>query len=142
MALQQARADHGDQDQRTHGLQMSAIKANATFEGAEEAVSQLGREDFRVSESPEAIANRAAAAADAYRAEADMAQEEAARKATQYGAKDPRVIQTQELAHRAADRMREADAEATAAQAALRGQASLPAQGMESQAESPAPKKK
>mmetsp|Transcript_56017 Transcript_56017/g.105354 ORF Transcript_56017/g.105354 Transcript_56017/m.105354 type:complete len:337 (+) Transcript_56017:1965-2975(+) len=126
VAFSQAMSEYGEQDQRTYHLQINASKSAAMVEGAEMAVSQVGREDFRMSESVEAVATRASAAADAYRAEAEMAHEEAQRFIQEYGAKDPRAIRTQQLADQADNRFRAADAEAAAAQRAITGPLQAP----------------
>jgi len=107
--------------ERTIAARLSMMKAKYAFEGALAAQQAPAQRGFEAAEHPQAIANRAAIAAESYRDEAETLKSHAAILARRHGKNDPRAEEAHRAAEEAAARAKSAEKESEDAQAVADG---------------------
>lgn len=120
-AWNEAQGMLGDHDHKTIAARLAMLQAHAAWQGAAEAQAAPAQSNYEAAEHPQAIANRALAAEEAYRADAKEMKREADMDAKKYGKKDPRTVDAQRSAAEAERRAASAHEEAETAQALADG---------------------
>jgi len=121
VAWHEAVGMYGEEDHRSINARLAMIQAHAAWQGAAEAQAAPAQRNYEAVEHPQAIANRALAAEEAYRADAQDLKREADMDARKYGKKDPRTLDAQRSAADAERRAASAHEEAETAQALADG---------------------
>jgi len=106
----------GESHPKVIAERLAMLKADAAYQGAAAAQAAPAQRSFEAAENPQAIANRASDAADAYNAEAEELSKKAEQLRRKWGAKDPRVAQAQKEADEAAAKAKTCLQESAAAQ--------------------------
>jgi len=121
ISFNEAQGKWGENHQNTIAARLEMLKAAYAWQGAATAQSAPAQRDYDAAEHPQAIANRANAASEAYRSEAEDFTKKATNAAHKWGKKDPRVVEAQRLAEEATAMANSAAQEADAAQAVADG---------------------
>lgn len=137
VAWSDAQGRFGENHPKTVGERVAMLKADAAWQGATAAQSAPAQRGFEEAEHPQAIANRASAAADAYSAEAEELNKRADQLRRKWGNADPRVAQAQAEADEAAAKAKSALLESQEAQGFVDGKPLATASNA-----APVPKKK
>jgi len=104
VAWSDARGRFGENNPKTIGEHLAMLKADAAWQGASSAAGAPAQRGFEAAEHPQAIANRASAAADAYTADAEELNKRAEQLRRKWGKTDPRVTQAQKESDEAASK--------------------------------------
>lgn len=98
VAWTDARGKLGENHPKTVAARMEMLKAESAWQGASSAAGAPAQRGFEVVEHPQAVANRASVAADAYTSEAQELNKRAEQLRRKWGKDDPRVAQAQKEA--------------------------------------------
>lgn len=121
VAWHDAQGRFGNNSEKTHAARTTMLQAAAAWQGALAAQSAPAERGFEAAEHPQAIANRANDAAEAFREEAAELSRKAELLSRKYGKTDKRAIDAQQAADEATKKADAALFEAETAQAVADG---------------------